>query len=106
MISASSSAERLAPVKPFRPSSPRPMKLSQASAMTRILLLGGTTEASQLASALAARKADAIFSYAGRTTALAPQPLATRVGGFGGIDGLRRYLRAEGITHLVDATHA
>lgn len=28
-----------------------------------------------------------------------------RVGGFGGIDGLAAYLRAEGISHVIDATH-
>ena len=28
-----------------------------------------------------------------------------RVGGFGGVDGLRQYLRTEAITHVVDATH-
>ncbi len=33
------------------------------------------------------------------------QPLPTRVGGFGGVPGLVRYLRAAGITHLIDATH-
>ena len=33
------------------------------------------------------------------------QPLPTRVGGFGGIDGLIRYLEAERITHVIDATH-
>jgi precorrin-6A/cobalt-precorrin-6A reductase len=81
------------------------MILSQASAMTRILLLGGTTEASRLAIALAARGADAVFSYAGRTHALAGQPLPMRVGGFGGIEGLRQYLRAEAISHVIDATH-
>ena len=48
---------------------------------------------------------DAIFSYAGRTGAPIPQPLPTRIGGFGGAEGLAAYLRAEGITHLVDATH-
>ncbi|GAB2174984.1 cobalt-precorrin-6A reductase [Dongia sp. agr-C8] len=73
--------------------------------MTRILLLGGTTEASRLAVALAARGTDAIFSYAGRTHALAGQPLPMRVGGFGGVDGLRQYLRREKITHVIDATH-
>lgn len=73
--------------------------------MTRILLLGGTTEASRLANALATRGADAVFSYAGRTHALAGQPLPMRVGGFGGIDGLRQYLRGEKITHVIDATH-
>jgi precorrin-6A/cobalt-precorrin-6A reductase len=73
--------------------------------MTRILLLGGTTEASRLAVALAERGADATFSYAGRTHALAGQPLPMRVGGFGGVDGLRQYLRAEAVTHVIDATH-
>ena len=28
-----------------------------------------------------------------------------RVGGFGGADGLAAFLRDEGITHVVDATH-
>lgn len=73
--------------------------------MTRVLLLGGTTEASQLARALAVAGMDAVFSYAGRTDAPMTQPVATRVGGFGGAEGLADYLRAEGITHLVDATH-
>lgn len=73
--------------------------------MTRILLLGGTTEASMLAKALAEAGADAVFSYAGRTAQPVAQPLPTRVGGFGGIAGLVAFLRAEAITHVVDATH-
>ena len=73
--------------------------------MTRVLLLGGTTEASDLAKALADQSIDAIFSYAGRTEAPLRQPLPQRIGGFGGVEGLVRYLRAEGITHLIDATH-
>jgi precorrin-6A/cobalt-precorrin-6A reductase len=73
--------------------------------MTRILLLGGTTEASALARALAGTGADAVFSYAGRTDAPLAQPLPTRVGGFGGAEGLTAWLRAEGITHVIDATH-
>ena len=73
--------------------------------MPRILLLGGTSEASALARALAGAGADAVFSYAGRTGAPIAQPLPTRVGGFGGVAGLVDYLRAERITHLVDATH-
>lgn len=73
--------------------------------MTRVLLLGGTAEASQLARALAAAGTDAVFSYAGRTDAPMVQPIATRMGGFGGVAGLVDYLRAEGVTHLVDATH-
>ncbi|UWQ61654.1 cobalt-precorrin-6A reductase [Leisingera caerulea] len=73
--------------------------------MTRILLLGGTTEASALARTLAEAGADAVFSYAGRTAKPVPQPLPTRVGGFGGAEGFAAYLEAENITHVVDATH-
>jgi precorrin-6A/cobalt-precorrin-6A reductase len=73
--------------------------------MTRILLLGGTSEASKLAAYLAEAGADALFSYAGRTQHPVPQPLPTRVGGFGGAEGFASYLRAEGISHVVDATH-
>ncbi|WP_411351242.1 cobalt-precorrin-6A reductase [Leisingera aquaemixtae] len=73
--------------------------------MTRILLLGGTTEASALAKTLAGAGVDAVFSYAGRTAQPVSQPLPTRVGGFGGIEGFAAYLEAENITHVVDATH-
>jgi len=73
--------------------------------MQRVLVLGGTTEASSLAQALAARYVDAVFSYAGRTNAPLPQPLPTRVGGFGGVAGLHAWLIAERITHVIDATH-
>lgn len=72
----------------------------------KILVLGGTTEATRLAGLLAARTdLQAVLSLAGRTSRPAPQPLPTRVGGFGGADGLARHLRAEGIDLLVDATH-
>ncbi|WP_149141321.1 cobalt-precorrin-6A reductase [Gemmobacter caeruleus] len=73
--------------------------------MTCILLLGGTTEASRMARALAEAGLAAEFSYAGRTEAPVAQPLPTRVGGFGGVAGLVDYLRARGISHLIDATH-
>ncbi|TJZ92503.1 cobalt-precorrin-6A reductase [Paracoccus gahaiensis] len=73
--------------------------------MTRVLLLGGTTEASRLALLLAAAGVDAVFSYAGRTAAPVAQPLPLRIGGFGGPAGLARYLQGERITHLIDATH-
>lgn len=73
--------------------------------MTRVLLLGGTTEASDLAKALADQSVDAIFSYAGRTEKPLPQPLPLRIGGFGGVAGLVRYLQDKAITHLIDATH-
>jgi precorrin-6A/cobalt-precorrin-6A reductase len=73
--------------------------------MRHILLLGGTTEASALATALAARGERAVLSYAGRTEHPRAQAIPTRVGGFGGVEGLADYLRQEGLTHLVDATH-
>jgi precorrin-6A/cobalt-precorrin-6A reductase len=73
--------------------------------MTRLLILGGTTEATALARAVAGAGIAAVFSYAGRTAAPAGQPLPTRIGGFGGVEGLAGYLRAEGITHVIDATH-
>ena len=71
----------------------------------RVLLLGGTSEASQMAKTLATTAIDCVFSYAGRTNAPVPQPLPTRIGGFGGVAGLASYLRREAITHVIDATH-
>ena len=58
-----------------------------------------------MARALADAGLDAVYSYAGRTEDPLPQPLPQRVGGFGGVAGLLGYLRAEGISHVVDATH-
>ena len=72
----------------------------------RILVLGGTTEASRLAKALATRSdLEATLSLAGRTEAPAAQPIPTRVGGFGGVEGLAAHLRDQAIDVLVDATH-
>ncbi|RZJ60741.1 MAG: cobalt-precorrin-6A reductase [Acidovorax sp.] len=73
--------------------------------MTQVLLLGGTTGASQLAQALHQAGVPAVFSYAGVTQAPLAQPLPVRVGGFGGVPGLVQYLVDHGITHVVDATH-
>lgn len=47
----------------------------------------------------------ALFSYAGVTQAPLAQPLPTRSGGFGGAAGLAQFIRAQGISHVVDATH-
>lgn len=70
----------------------------------RILILGGTTEARQLAGKLAAR-ASVTLSLAGRTESPVPQGVPVRSGGFGGADGLAAYLRKEHIDLLIDATH-
>jgi len=70
-----------------------------------VLVLGGTTEASALADELARHAIGATLSYAGRVRNLRAQPVAVRVGGFGGVQGLADYLRETAVTHLVDATH-
>lgn len=71
----------------------------------RVLVLAGTSEARELLEDLSGRGIDVRASLAGRTANPRRLPAPTRVGGFGGIDGLAAHLRAEGITHLVDATH-
>jgi len=72
----------------------------------RILILGGTTEARQLAQRLAGRTGLAVvLSLAGRTAAPAQQPVPVRIGGFGGAEGLADYLSDQKIDALIDATH-
>jgi precorrin-6A/cobalt-precorrin-6A reductase len=72
----------------------------------RVLILGGTHEAFQLAEQLAAvGGVDFISSLAGRTREPRLPKGAVRTGGFGGAEGLADYLRAERITHLVNAAH-
>jgi len=46
-----------------------------------------------------------MLSYAGRVANPKAQPVATRIGGFGGAQGLAEYIGTNGFTHLVDATH-
>ena len=75
------------------------------SAMRPTLILGGTTEGNRLAAALAQAGLPAVHSFAGRTEAPRAQPVPVRTGGFGGVDGLVRYLRAAGIGRVIDATH-
>jgi precorrin-6A/cobalt-precorrin-6A reductase len=74
--------------------------------MSRVLILGGTTEARQLAERLA-RRADLeiVVSLAGRTKSPAPQPAPVRKGGFGGAAGLADYLVKESIAAMIVATH-
>jgi precorrin-6A/cobalt-precorrin-6A reductase len=72
----------------------------------RVLILGGTTEASRLATLIADdQRFDVILSLAGRTSAPKAQPVRTRSGGFGGADGLARWLHDERIEAVIDATH-
>jgi precorrin-6A/cobalt-precorrin-6A reductase len=71
----------------------------------RILILGGTGEARELAGALVAAGTDVISSLAGRVRQPRLPDGPVRVGGFGGPDGLAAFVRDERITHLIDATH-
>ena len=75
--------------------------------MTRILILGGTAEAVALARAIVARApgVDVVTSLAGVLEETPALPGRLRRGGFGGAEGLARYLVDEGIDALVDATH-
>lgn len=72
-----------------------------------ILILGGTREAAELAARLVAAKPGArvITSLAGRTREPAPVAGEVRSGGFGGIDGLAKWLTDNRVTTLIDATH-
>lgn len=58
-----------------------------------------------MAHVLANQGVNAWFSYAGRTRTPKAQPLPTRIGGFGGVDGMVNWLRQQAITHVIDATH-
>jgi precorrin-6A/cobalt-precorrin-6A reductase len=71
----------------------------------RILILGGTGEARELAARLVADGVDVISSLAGRVSQPRLPAGPVRIGGFGGADGLAAFLAAEGITAVVDATH-
>lgn len=72
----------------------------------RVLVLGGTTEASALCIMLAAwPTCHAVLSLAGATSKPHLPNMHTRIGGFGGIDGLATWLRQNAIDAVVDATH-
>jgi precorrin-6A/cobalt-precorrin-6A reductase len=72
----------------------------------RILLLAGTSEARQLAGKLAQMpKLKVTGSFAGATRAPLALDVDTRVGGFGGAEGLADYLNCSGTDIVIDATH-
>ncbi|MGW4063556.1 cobalt-precorrin-6A reductase [Amycolatopsis sp. NPDC004747] len=70
-----------------------------------ILILGGTGEARQLAEALTTHDVRVVSSLAGRVARPRLPVGEVRVGGFGGPEGLARYLRENRIEAVVDATH-
>lgn len=70
----------------------------------RVLLLGGTGEARTLAARLHPG-VDVISSLAGRVPDPALPVGEVRIGGFGGVAGLTRWLRDSHVDAVVDATH-
>jgi precorrin-6A/cobalt-precorrin-6A reductase len=70
-----------------------------------ILILGGTAEARSLATLLTEAGRPVTSSLAGRVSNPALPSGAVRIGGFGGIEGLVRYLREQRISAIIDATH-
>jgi precorrin-6A/cobalt-precorrin-6A reductase len=71
----------------------------------KILILGGTADARELADRLTALGHEVTTSLAGRTRKPAIPAGHLRVGKFGGVPGLVGYLEAMGIERLIDATH-
>ncbi len=74
--------------------------------MARVLILGGTAEAAELAARLAGDdRLETVTSLAGLTRM--PTAMAGRVrrGGFGGPEGLAAFLKEERYDALIDATH-
>ncbi|MER5360654.1 cobalt-precorrin-6A reductase [Streptomyces sp. NPDC002785] len=74
-----------------------------------ILILGGTTEARQLAAELTGPGGDATVrittSLAGRVARPRMPAGDVRIGGFGGPQGLADWLRTHGVDTVIDATH-
>lgn len=75
------------------------------SALPRILILGGASDARRLAALAVAAGFEVTSSLAGRTSAPLLPVGASRIGGFGGVAGLTAYLQDARIELLVDATH-
>jgi len=68
-------------------------------------VLGGTGEGRELAARLLERACEVVSSLAGRTTDARLPVGEVRHGGFGGADGLARWLRENSVDAVVDATH-
>lgn len=70
--------------------------------MMRVLLLGGTGDALTIARRLGP---DHVYSLAGLGRMPGDLSCSVRVGGFGGVDGLKAFIEAQSIGLIVDATH-
>lgn len=70
-----------------------------------VLILGGTAEARDLAARLETRGVPLTSSLAGRVSRPRLPVGPVRVGGFGGAEGLARWLAEHRVSAVVDATH-
>ncbi|MNZ35376.1 Precorrin-6A reductase [compost metagenome] len=70
--------------------------------MKRLLLLGGVTEALAIARTLGPNH---LYSLAGVGRVPTDLNCQVRVGGYGGAEGLARFIQEQGIDLLLDATH-
>ncbi|MGH3745055.1 MAG: precorrin-6A/cobalt-precorrin-6A reductase, partial [Mycobacteriales bacterium] len=70
-----------------------------------VLVLGGTAEARALAQRLDEEAIGFVSSLAGRVRRPRLPVGQTRIGGFGGADGLATHLREHRVGAVVDATH-
>jgi precorrin-6A/cobalt-precorrin-6A reductase len=73
--------------------------------VSSLLILGGTAEARELAGVLHGRGVPVVSSLAGRVAAPRLPPGEVRIGGFGGPEGLERWLVEHNALAVVDATH-
>ncbi|MFC9252156.1 cobalt-precorrin-6A reductase [Amycolatopsis thailandensis] len=71
----------------------------------KLLILGGTGEARELATALVEQGEHVVSSLAGRVARPKLPDGETRVGGFGGPEGLARWLTENDVDAMIDATH-
>ncbi len=71
----------------------------------RILILGGTNEARQLADLMETAGLDVVTSLAGRVSRPRLPRGEVRIGGFGGPEGLAHWLRQNDVSAVIDATH-
>src|SRR5690349_16483222 len=81
----------------------RPTSIAEAKG--KVLILGGTAEARELANLLHEAGLRTVTSLAGVTSEPREISGETRSGGFGGSEGLTAFLAAERFSAVVDAAH-
>jgi len=79
-----------------------------AMPVKHLLILGGTTEARELArrvSLMMEKKVRVTTSLAGRRPTTPSLAGEVRIGGFGGIEGMKTYIAENAVDVVIDATH-